>query len=503
MPIIFKRLLPAARKAIWPFSIALLFAFLLYATIFATSNPLCCADDASIAVVSKNLASGLGYLSTVNYWGSGSDYYGALFDPGISTGVTSVIPVAIAIYLFGPLAAIPGLVHIALSSMFLAAFLSKLRTASGKVAAGGILALFVILTAVTSAYHFEHWYAQLGEVPAAMLVILGAAVLAFSVPGYRAYLFAGLLMGCAVLTKHLAILYVVGSFLVILVELIFSSRPERVNRFRWALIFSIGVCVPIVFFESWKLVVLGIDGWVENWQRFSVFMLQAGVGGIEYDSLLHMLSDRLDTLQQRFFLPPYALILALVSYPFLLHSLPIHLRRFSILLLAGFVLHAVYWAGWSIGWARYVYIAVIVGTLLFSIAQVEGKGRVSRVLLGVAILTIFVSGFPKLLWQNPMDLRSDGHARSAQMMASYIELKHPREQVHTQWWAHTSALEYLSSVPRRYSNWNEPGNLMSSQRLVVTNYRFLDGDDTNFVVWLADSCGVEVSHGVYTLYSCR
>ena len=65
--------LDTPKSLIWPFIIMALFCFALFVAVLAVASPLCCADDASIAVVSKNLAYGLAYLSTVNYWGSGAD----------------------------------------------------------------------------------------------------------------------------------------------------------------------------------------------------------------------------------------------------------------------------------------------------------------------------------------------------------------------------------------------------------------------------------------------
>ena len=299
-------------------------------------------------------------------------------------------------------------------------------------------------------------------------------------------------------------LYVVGAYLVVLFGFLRAPRSERVFKFQLSLVFFIGVCAPILFFELWKIWVLGLGGWLENWQKFYQFLLQNGVGQKkQYDSVSQLLLVRLNTVHQRFFVSPYALSLALISYPFLLVSLPIHLRRFSVFLLFGFVLHVVYWMGLSIGLPRYVYIAVIVGGLLLSIAQVAGKGRACRILMGLSIVMVIFSGLPKINWQFPMNARIDGNARSAQIVASYIELKHQRESVHTQWWAHSAALEYLSSMPHRYSNWNEPRNRLVSNRLVITDSRFLHNDDANFMAFLADSCSIELAYGVYTIFSCR
>ena len=497
------RFVPVLKNAVWPFSVSLLLFFLLYAATFATSNPLCCADDAYFAVVSKNLASGLGYLSTINVRGNDFDYGGVLFDPGISTGAPSILPVAIVIYLFGPLAPVPGLVHIALYAVLVAAMAFKVRAVSGKVVAGGILTLFVLLIVSTSAYHFEQWYAQLGEVLAAMLVIMGAAVLGMSPSGYRAYFIAGLFMGGAVLTKQLAALYFAGAYLVILYRVLRAPCTKRAFEFKFSLIFFIGGCVPILSFELWKMSVLSLASWLENWQIFYHLLLQNGVGKGHHSSFSQLLLERLDSVQQRFFISWYALILALIVYPFLLLSLPDKLKRFSIFLVFGSVLNVVYWVGWSVGWPRYAYMAIIMGALLVSIAQVAGKGRISRILMALSIVMVVFSGVPKINWHFPAKASLNSNAHDAQIVASYIELKHQEESVQTQWWAHVAALEYLSSTPHRYSLWNEPRNRLISKRLLITDSRFLVKDDASFMAFLTNSCGIELAYGIYTLYSCK
>jgi len=116
-------------------------------------DPLCCADDASFAVVSKNLASGHGYLLTLKYFGP--DFSGSLFDPELGTGPSSIIPVALAILIFGPMAWVPGITHVAMSVALFVAALLAMR--SSQISSALMTTAFVLLATATSVFHFEQW----------------------------------------------------------------------------------------------------------------------------------------------------------------------------------------------------------------------------------------------------------------------------------------------------------------------------------------------------------
>lgn len=487
---------------VWPLSIILFLTFILFATSFALTNPLCCADDASIAVVSKNLASGLGYLQTVNYWGGDFDYHGALFDPGISTGIASVLPVSIAMYVFGALPSIPGLVHLALYTVIVLLTFYKLKCIYGRQIAGGILMVFVFLILSTSPKHFEQWYAQLGEVLAALLLIIGTAVLCLDRPSFKSYSICGLLMGGAFLSKNLAALYVACAAMFVLSQLVIRKGPERALWFRLNLAFFLGCFAPVLIFEFWKMTTLGLDGWLENWHKFQQFVLNNGVQVNGQSSGYQKVVDRLAVLEDRFFVSQSALVLSVAAYLYRYFSLPMRLRMFSLILASGVVIHFLYWIFWSIGWPRYLYIAVVVGSLVLSISFVAGKGLISRLFLGLAIAMVVFSGFQNIVWQLPMSARTTGSFRDAQLVSSYIELKYHDRSVHTQWWAHISALEYLSSMPNRYSIWNEPRNRLATNRLMIIDSRFLVKSDLVLTAYLKDSCIEDVHSGVYTLYIC-
>lgn len=246
----------------------------LLLAIFSISNPLCCADDASIAVVSKNLAMGHGYLQTINYWGSGTDYLGQLFDPGITTGAPSVLSVAAGIYLFGLNPAIPGIMHVILYAILLSFLAFRIKAVVGKNTAGLVLAIYILLLTASSAYHFEHWYAQLGESLAILLFILGVAILTTCAQDFVVYFFAGVLLGLAILTKQLVVIYVVAICLFLLIEIVCCNHLKTVRQLKLLSIFFAALTTPLLFFELWKFSKLGLDGYAANLMQFIDFTRQ-------------------------------------------------------------------------------------------------------------------------------------------------------------------------------------------------------------------------------------
>ncbi len=80
---------------------------------------LCCYDDASFAVVSRNLAEGRGYSLPFRFQGTDA-FVLHKFEALTGTGPTSIIPVAGAIWLFGAQGWVPGGTHVVLELSLLA-----------------------------------------------------------------------------------------------------------------------------------------------------------------------------------------------------------------------------------------------------------------------------------------------------------------------------------------------------------------------------------------------
>ena len=249
------------------------FAWLVYGFVF--SNGLCCADDASIAVAAKNLAHGLGYATSVPFFGG---THLSTFDPALSTGPTLVCPAALVIRVFGATPWAPGFTAASFALATLACMPFALRRGVGATRALLYTTLLVfLLYCATAGATFVQWYALLGEIPAPLLCILGAVIVARGPESLRAVAIGCLLFGLAFTTKQLAVLAFVPVLLFMLVRLVMPGRNHYRNFL--ALLVAIGsYAIPAVVFECWKLVVLGARGYARNQQEFWVFFRSASDG---------------------------------------------------------------------------------------------------------------------------------------------------------------------------------------------------------------------------------
>ena len=151
----------------------MLFVFIALGMVF--SRGICCADDAFFAEVAKNLAIGLGYSTTtqpneLNYW-----IY--LFDPTVTTGSILILPTAFLIKLVGNTYWAPGLVMVSFWSILLliiGRFANKFSSNKANVIIATFFFLF--LSYFLLIYHYEQWYALLGEIPSALFIILAIMV---------------------------------------------------------------------------------------------------------------------------------------------------------------------------------------------------------------------------------------------------------------------------------------------------------------------------------------
>lgn len=499
------RLGNVARSFAGPCVWAVISFFFVFAAVLSVARPLCCADDASFAVVSKNLAHGLGYLLTLNY--AGTDFSGSLFDPRLGTGPTSIILAAVAIFLFGAAAAIPGLSHVVLNAAIVLAIGRLLRPLCGREAALAALGVFLALVVATGAFHFEHWFAQLGEVLAALLVILGVAVWSLSKTSQKGAAIAGLLMGLAFQSKHLAVFYAIPMEIICLWSVIVAPPRERFLLLARGLLFTVAFLVPFLAFEVWKLVVLGISGWLANWHEFLAFLLSQGVAGGEPNSVAELVNSRLHALSERFFLLPIPTALIVISTIFGIKSMSPPLRILCTVLTGGVGLHLVYWTFASVGWPRYFYIGLVVACFVTAVVVIETSSKLWKILAITAMALTIAYGLPRMAYQWNLLVEARTHPQgtfnSATLIASVIDRESPTRPVLSQWWAHVAALEYLSSKPARYVGWSGGTDEPTVGRLLVVNERYLNRDDASFMQLLRRCDEVLVRSPPYWLHRCR
>lgn len=220
-------------------------------------------DEAYNLTVPLNLLAGRGYSS------AGFLTTGTLdpFDVRISTGPTVLLPVAAALA-GGADPVVGARVVMALFSIALAVALFVIgRRIAGPW--GGALAAAVplLLDASRSLSPLQGMTDLLGEIPSALFAVLALLVLR------RAAIWPGLLLGLAVLTKTLAVLFL-PAFLVAVV----LAGAAGVRR-RRAVAFVLGVALPPLVFELAKLAALGLPAYLVSSRQWLRFLLTGGQEG--------------------------------------------------------------------------------------------------------------------------------------------------------------------------------------------------------------------------------
>lgn len=258
------------------------------ATSFALATPLCCADDAAISLVAKSVAEGHGYTIPINFIGESGSFR---FDPGISTGPTLILPAAAMLALLGNHPWIPGLTS-AVISIGLLCWLGYLllRRFGTKEGSSYGLTFVVLLYLATSGQNFVHWHALIGEIPAALLIILAAFYVTAEPHSRNKRFISGLLAGLAMQSKLLALL----ALPMLAIFALWGGRGIGRTWKDWQLFayFIAGFLVPNVAFEAWRLSVLGVHGYIDWFNQLTAFM-NLQVPGVRQDAgQLNVLIDR-------------------------------------------------------------------------------------------------------------------------------------------------------------------------------------------------------------------
>ena len=340
-------------------ALAALLAVVIYGYVF--SNGLCCADDSTNAIVAKNLALGRGYANSVAFDGPPGL---KLFDPGITTGPTLNIPAAILIRLFGNLPWVPGFVTATASLLLLLVVGLAVALIVGRSrSAAYVCVLMFLLYSVTADLHFEQWYALLGDMPAALLSIAAAAILAVQPDRRSVIAAAALVCGLATMTKVLALL----SFVPICIWFIWRAIRTKSSRTAVDLLTALaGFALPMACFEAWRAISLGFRPYLHNSREFAAFFLsrvKEGPGSDAYISSIgpiQRFAIHSAEMYQHFGFSSLGLLAVLFAITALLHNnLDGAKTRLLFRLLAGGALtNAAWWLFFSNGWPRYALIGL-------------------------------------------------------------------------------------------------------------------------------------------------
>ncbi len=456
--------------------ILLLVAFSVISLGLATSQGLCCADDAYHAMVAKNLANGHGFASSLPLGLSHSTWQ--LFDPYLGTGPTILLPAALLIKLAGNTYWAPGASNILLWSVLLLCIGIVLNKMIQNKAWLTIACLtFFVLALLLTAYHFEQWYALLGEIPTALFIILG--VLIYFLPGAKTkFLVTGLLFSVAFEAKIVALLPIGTFILFIVIHQLLNHR----NNIRSAVSTSgfqilwigMGFAIPVFLFEIYRLVSLHPAGYVDYWIRSIQYIGKEGV--VVNQGFLEKIAARIVNAKERFglFLPIVFLLFAGIWYA-LRNDKQLRPILASMLLLIA--TYSIYWLVISIGWARYYIIALLMIIFTLALPLVSEllkpihKAVYGLILLGLILFNIMSIdiAFP---FRNTQLFRPSQNTLALEQVSALLGTKTSEKPYLTEWWATAIDVEYILKSELNFTTLYDPNNSLNRPYIIVVNTKF-------------------------------
>jgi len=453
------------------------------------------ADDAWIALAAKNISTGKGYATSL----SGSELI--QFDPFISTGPTLVLPTALAIYVFGNAAWVPGAVQFC---VFVALFaLATLLFIKRSGWPNALLYVSVLLLSLMAA-SVNNWYfgALLGEPVAFGFIFLGLAILAANKERWSA-LAAGFCFSLAALTKQISIFPVIGIVCAWLAVVIYESSDRQLNIVKVFFAFLLGFLCPVVVFEGVKIIALGVG----EYGRVIQSALDAAIktdGGFNFNNRSDVF---LDILFQSYASPALAVIV-IIALLFFLNLLNyggvgrnvLVAKRVAAFAGAGATTHFVYilLASSNI-WPRYLWIGIALSfvAILASLLAVSNK---QRNVLYVTLFMIIALGGYRPIYELQKQLVSD---RVASERADVVSILDANQKVPyaAQYWSSIYDVVYLRRDEGDWGFGRAMQGLYGNKFIAIINNTHTDKTST-FFRSVEATCNPMKHYSNFELFEC-
>jgi hypothetical protein len=475
--------------------------FVLYCSGFATSLGLCCADDSYRALVAKNMATGIGFAT--NFGTPGHVAEPKLFDREISDGPVLIAPCALLLKLAGNIEVVPGITAILMWGGILTVLLARISRHTNPSSFALGVTIFVLSIIAVFPAHFEHWYAFLGEIPAAAFLLLGHWLVAAEKFSWRTLLFAGLALGLAVEAKYLALLGTVGACVVLLIRFRNEELPLKV-WLKWGTIFSLGCVIPTLAFEIYKLSQLGFDGYLHNWREFLAVLGGWVIKGSEIP-LLARISERLAVTRSHFSLNITAFTI-LIAFAFGMTKASIKdkwLLFFGGLVVSVFTL-GFYWLMFSAGWPRYLVIAMAMAYFTLCVPLFGLLKSRSRTLFAAFTCLLLVGGILRIphladVCDRGLFRASTDRVARAEIVRRITELRRGGPiLLGGLWWAAFADVDFGLEGTANFGRLEDMSGL-PGKKIILLNHWFIDGNDEQIREVRARTSATLFSSGSYEL----
>jgi 4-amino-4-deoxy-L-arabinose transferase-like glycosyltransferase len=426
-------------------------------------------DEAWDLQASSNFAENGSYASFGSLYG-GPD---KVLDPHLSTGPTTMLPVALSFELFGTGVIQARVVMMAfyLLAIALIAWYAWERTKSGYA----IIAPLLLLLVASQPVNFR--LDVLGEMPG-IACALGSLIAWHR----KRFLLAGLLAGLAVLSKMIFFFLIIAGTLILVFRLVRhwkDKRPVLLDAGRWIA----GGAVPLLFWEIFKFFQLGsFAAYIQNWKDYVHFFMKTG-SGLADDGTRLTFGERSDLLILAYDIETWLLLGIVLSAAGLLY-----LRRKQLRAVAGRSLYGLTFIGLYLAWwflmadgtyTRYVVplaailIAVVVAMMLQEPVAVKRlKQWPKRLYYGLATVILLVSLAGVYQYYFPLKTPAPSPSLADQQrIANHIAASRPHNLTHMGWWQNTE-IAFLGDLRSKDERLRAPGEtyellLAPIQKIIV------------------------------------
>lgn len=427
-------------------------------------------DEAWDLQASSNMAERGSYASFGSLYG-GPD---KVLDPHLSTGPTTMIPVALSFELFGT-GVVQARVVIMLFYLAAIALISWYvfeRTKSGYALVAPLLLLLVASQPVNFRLDI------LGELPGV------ACALGSLIAWHRKkLLLAGLLAALAALSKMILFFLIIAGSIILAVRLIRSwknKRPVLLDAGRWL----IGAAVPMLFWELFKFFQLGasFSAYIQNWKEYAHFFMKTGSGLSDSGTYLGF-GERFDLLAMAYDIEKWLLLGVALAAAGLLYLRRKQLRKTAERNSYGLTFVGLYLLWWFLvangRYTRYVVPLAAILIVVTTAMTLQEPAAVKRLKLwprrlyhGLALLVVAISLLG--VYQYYFPLTAPAYAPSLadqQRIADRVAASKPQALTHMGWWQNTE-IAFLGDLRSKDERLRSPGEtyellLAPVQKIIV------------------------------------
>jgi len=370
-------------------------------------------------------------------------------------GPVLLVPMAGVIKVFGNEPWAPGLVAaIEITGLLAAIAWLQLRRASAVIVSGYMLSFGLVSYALIDP---NFWSAGLGEMPAALLCVLAGTVVAAGVRPRTAHVaIASLLLGAAVMTKHLSFLTYVP-LAVWLGFNVVAELPTRAAALRMALTSVAWLLVPPLAFEVWKFLSLGLDAFVANWGDFIQYSLQQA-GATQTSSPLERVVRHVGVFRGYFGMSVWLVLAVDVCVAGLVWWRAQDRRAvaLSLFFASAAMVHLLWWLFFSLGWPRYALIGLVLHAAALS-TLVYVRPAALAAMLVIVVAAVHSPGLDRLqaakhaLGRGGREPERIAHLRQAVAFLTHMGDSRPFV---SSWWATVADLEYALPSPDNFRHYN-------------------------------------------------